>query len=320
MKRRRFVKNASVAATALSLFPGLASSCATKSLNTIGVQLFSLPKLLEKDFNAGIKLIAEIGYKEIEMFGPFPFSVDTAKERWDSITPALGFSGSGYFGHTLQDIKTILEEHKVKVTSVHSDMETMQARMDEIGKAGDQLGFEYIGLPAIPEEKRKTLDDYKRVAEELNEIGEKAKKAGLKFAYHNHGYGLNEIDGQIPLKIIFDQTDPNLVFFEMDIYWTVAGGADPIDYLRSYPGRYHLMHIKDMKKKIRFSGDGSRPSQWIELFPYMTSAGEGVLDIPSIISVGQKNGVRHFYVEQDMVENPEVALEKSFDYLKTLEL
>ncbi len=320
MKRRSFVKNTSAATTAFALFPALASSCTTKSLNTIGVQLFSLPKLLEKDFNTGIKKLAEIGYKEIEMYGPFPFSVDAIKKRWATITPNLGFSGSGYFGHTLQQVKTVLEEHRVKVTSIHLDMETMQTRMDDIGEAGDALGFEYIGLPAIPEDKRKTLDDYKRVAEEFNKIGEKAKKAGLKFAYHNHGYGLTEMDGQIPLELIFDQTDPNLVFFEMDIYWTVAGGADPIDYLKSYPGRYHLMHLKDMKKKVKFSGDGGAPGQWIELFPYMTVLGEGVLDIPSIIAFAQKKGVRHFYVEQDMVDNPEVALKKSFDYIKTIEL
>ncbi len=320
MKRRNFIKNTSVATTALALFPALASSCNTKRLNSIGVQLFSLPKLLEKDFNLGIKKIAEIGYKEIEMYGPFPFSVDAIKKRWDSITPALGFSGSGYFGNTLKEIKTILEENRVNVTAIHLDMATMQANMDEIGRAGDQLGFKYIGLPSIPEEKRKTLDDYKRVAEEFNEIGEKANKVGLKFAYHNHGYGLSEIDGQIPLDIIFNQTDPNLVFFEMDIYWTVAGGANPIDYLKSYPGRFHLMHLKDMKKKVRFSGDGGDPSQWIELFPYMATLGEGILDIPSIILFAQKKGVKHFYVEQDMVDNPEVALEKSFDYLKTIEI
>ena len=320
MKRRSFIKNTSVAATALTLFPGLASSCNTKSLNTIGVQLFSLPKLLEIDFNGGIKMLAEMGYKEIEMYGPFPFSTDSVKEEWKSITPELGFSGSGYFGQSPQEVKTILKEHGVKVTSVHSDMGTLQTRMEQLGEAGDILGFEYIGLPAIPEEKRKTIDDYKRVAEELNKIGEQARNVGLKFAYHNHGYGLSEIDGQVPLNIIFDQTDPNLVFFEMDIYWTTAGGADPVNYLESYPGRYHLMHIKDMTKKVKFSGDGGNPSQWNELFPYMTTVGDGVLDIPSIISVGQKQGVQHFYVEQDTVDNPEVALKKSFDYLKTIKL
>jgi sugar phosphate isomerase/epimerase len=320
MKRRSFIKNASLATTALTIFPGLAPSCNTKSLNTIGVQLFSLPKLLEKDFNAGIKMLAEIGYKEIEMYGPFPFSADSVKEEWMSITPQLGFSGSGYFGHTPQEVKTILKEHRIKVTSVHSDMETMQTRMEQLGEVGNILGSEYVVLPAIPEEKRKTLDDYKRVAEELNKIGEQARKVGLKFAYHNHGYGLNEVDSQIPLDIIFNQTDPTLVFFEMDIYWTVAGGAEPVNYLESYPGRYHLMHIKDMTKTVRFSGDGGNPSQWMELFPYMTTVGDGVLDIPSIISVGHKQGVQHFYVEQDMVDYPEVALKKSFDYLNNIEI
>ncbi len=265
-------------------------------------------------------MLAEIGFKEIEMYGPFPFSVDNVKKRWESITPALGFKGSGYFGHDSKEIKDILEKHRVKVTSVHLDMETMQDHMGEIGHAADQMGFEYIGLPAIPMEKRKTLDDYKRVAEAFNDIGEKAKKVGLKFAYHNHGYGLSEMGGQIPLQIILDNTDPNLVFFEMDIYWTVAGGADPIAYLKANTGRYHLMHVKDMKKKVGFSGDGGDSTQWIELFPYMTTAGNGVLDIPAIVSVAKKEGVKHFYVEQDMVESPEVALKKSFDYLKALEL
>ena len=320
MKRRGFIRKSSVAATAMAIYPGCSSILNGKSINSIGVQLFSLPKLLEDDFNAGIKIISDIGYNEIEMFGPFPFSVDAAKERWNSITPLVGFSGSGYFDHTAQKIDALLKEHKMNVTSIHSDMETMQTRMEEVAKASDQLGFEYVVLPAIPEEKRKTLDDYKRVAEEFNEIGEKAKKVGLKFAYHNHGYGLNKTENQTPLKLIFEQTDPNLVFFQMDVYWTMAAGVNPIDYLNSYPGRYISMHVKDMKELIRFSGDGGDPSQWMELFPYMTSLGEGVLDLHSIISSAQQQGVKHFYVEQDFVKNPQISLEKSFNYLKSLKL
>ncbi len=320
MKRRSFLKKTSASATAITLFPGLITSCVNKNLKTIGVQLFSLPKLLEKDFRGGIKILAEMGYKEIEMYGPYPFSVDSVKEQWKSLTPQLGFSGSGYFGHTAKEVRDILKEYGIKATSTHTDMETLQTRMQQLGEAADQIGFEYVGLPAIPEEKRKTLDDYKKIAEEFNKIGEQAKKVGLKFAYHNHGYGLQEMNGQIPLNIILDQTDPSLVFFELDIYWTIAGGADPINYLESYPGRYHLMHIKDMKEKVRFSGDGGAPSQWMELFPYMTTVGSGVIDIPSIISSGNKTGVKHFYVEQDFVENPELALKKSFDYLKAIKL
>ena len=87
-------------------------------------------------------------------------------------------------------------------------METLQTRMEQIGEASDILGFEYVGIPLIPKEKRETLDDYKSVAEEFNKIGEQAKKVGLKFSYHNHGYGLKEMDGQIPLNIILDQTEP----------------------------------------------------------------------------------------------------------------
>lgn len=320
MKRRSFLKNTSTAATALTLFPGLITSCASKNLSTIGVQLFSLPKLLENDFRGSIKLLAKMGYKEIEMFGPFPFSVDSVKEEWRALEPQLGFSGSGYFGHSPKEVKAILNEFGIKATATHTDMETMQTRMPLLGEAADQLGFEYVGLPAIPEEKRKTLDDYKRVAEGFNKIGEQAKEVGLKFSYHNHGYGLQEMDGQIPLNILLEETDPSLVFFEMDIYWTIAGGADPVHYFESYPGRYQLMHIKDMKEKTRFSGDGGSPSQWVELFPYMSTLGTGLLDIPAIISAAEKSGVKHFYVEQDLVQNPEVALQESFDYLKAIKL
>ena len=318
MERRKFIINSGIAASSLMLFSGCKSLLSQDALNSIGVQLFSFPKLLEKDFNAGVKMVSEMGYKEIEMFGPFNFSVEAAKKRWKSITPMLGFNGSGYFGHTLKEIKTILDEHNIKVTSIHSDMDTMQTRMEEIAKESEQLGFEYVVLPAIPEEKRQTLDDYKRVVEEFNEIGGKAKQVGLKFVYHNHGYGFNKIENQVPIELVFDQTESNLVFFQMDLFWTIAGGMNPSDLLNAYPGRYVSMHVKDMKKLTRFSGDGGDPSQWMELFPEMASLGDGVLDIPKIISTAQQQGVKHFYIEQDIVNNPEVALKKSFNYLKSL--
>ena len=318
MERRKFIINSGIAASSLMLFSGCKPLLSQDALNSIGVQLFSFPKLLEKDFNAGIKMVSEMGYKEIEMFGPFNFSVEAAKKRWKSITPMLGFNGSGYFGHTLKEIKTILDEHNIKVTSIHSDMDTMQTRMEEIAKESEQLGFEYVVLPAIPEEKRQTLDDYKRVVEEFNEIGGKAKQVGLKFVYHNHGYGFNKIENQVPIELVFDQTESNLVFFQMDLFWTIAGGMNPSDLLNAYPGRYVSMHVKDMKKLTRFSGDGGDPSQWMELFPEMASLGDGVLDIPKIISTAQQQGVKHFYIEQDIVNNPEVALKKSFNYLKSL--
>ena len=104
----------------------------------------------------------------------------------------------------------------------------------------------------------------------------------------------------------------------MDIYWTAAAGADPVAYLEKYPNRYKMLHIKDMKEKKQFSGDGGDAQQWMTLFPYMTTAGSGVLDIKAIIEKGKKVGVKHFFVEQDMVADPQIALKKSIDYLKSL--
>ena len=317
MNRRRFIKQSAACSAAGFLFSSEIMG-QKKLIDKIGIQFFSLPKLLEKDFAATLGMLSQMGYKEVELYGPYPFSPDSAKKTWESITPSLGFKGSGFFGHSVNEVKNLLKLNGMTAPSMHSDLETLQSRMDSLGEAAAALGTEFVTLPAIPGEKRKTLDDYKKMADAFNNIGEAAKKAGIKFAYHNHGYGLKEMDGQIPLKLILDGTDPSLVFFEMDLYWTTAGGADPVGYLESYKNRYRLMHVKDMSKRVQFSGDGGSPEQWIELFPYMTTAGSGVLDLKTILPKAKENGVQHFIVEQDMVAQPEVNLKKSFDYLAAL--
>lgn len=287
-------------------------------LPKIGIQLFSLPKMLDQDFVGTVQFLQKMGYKELELFGPFPFSAAVAKENWEKITPMLGFKGSGYFGKTPKEIKQILSDHGMTSPSTHTDLDTLLTGMDKLGEAAQILGHEYVVLPAIPEDKRKTLDDYKRMADTFNKIGESAKKAGVKFGYHNHGYGLNTVDGQVPLQVLLDNTDPQLVFLEMDIYWTSAGGADPIAYLEKYGNRYRMLHLKDMKEKKRFSGDGSTAPQWFELFPYMTSAGDGVLGVKAIVEKANALGVKHFFVEQDLVAQPDIALKKSIDFLKSV--
>lgn len=287
-----------------------------KGLDNIGIQLFSLPKSLDKDFLGSIKMLAEMGYTQLELFGPYPFSHTKAKESWKGVGAMLGFSGSGYFGNDIKVFKSILDDHGMTTPSVHSDWDTLVEHMDQLGEAAATLGYEYVVLPAIPDDKRKTSDDYKRVAATFNEIGEQARKNGIRFAYHNHGYGLQEEHGKMPLDIIFAETDPDLVFFEMDIYWTTAGGVNPISLLKKYGQRYQLLHLKDMQPKKQFSGDGNDMSQWMEMFPYMTSAGEGELGVGEIVKTALDIGAQYFFVEQDLVANPEVALAKSIDYLK----
>jgi sugar phosphate isomerase/epimerase len=289
-----------------------------KKVKKIGIQLFSLPKALDKDFVGSVKMLAQMGYKELELFGPFPFSDAAAIEGWKQAGKMLGFNGSGYFGKTPQEVKTILDDNGLTSPTAHTDFATLANNMDKLGEAAHVLGHQYVVLPAIPDDKRKTLDDYKRTAEAFNKIGENAKKVGLKFAYHNHGYGFKAMDGTMPFDFLMEQTDPNLVFLEMDIFWTAAAGIDPIAYLDKYGKRYRLLHLKDMKTKKTFSGDGGNMGQWMELFPSMTTAGDGVMDLAGIIKKAQSLGIKHYLVEQDMVAQPEIALKRSFDFLKKI--
>jgi sugar phosphate isomerase/epimerase len=299
---------------------GAARTTRTARLDRLGVELFTVPKLLERDFAGTMKLIAEFGYKEVEFYGPYSFSLPAAQERWKALGPSLGFTGSGFFGRTPKQVREILDRHGLAAPAMHVDLGTLRTRLNEVGEAAHVLGVRYAGISSIPQENRRTLDDYKRIADEFNEIGRRAAPLGFQFLYHNHGYGQHEMDGQIPFKVVLERTDPKLVTMEMDIYWTVAGGGDPVAYLDAYPNHFRLMHVKDMAKRVRFSGDGGDPSQWEALFPYMTTAGSGVLDLRAILSHATRSGVQHFLVEQDRAPNAAQALRKSYRYLSTLQL
>ena len=318
MKRSTFIKSSSLAGLGATLLPKTVMAnpfLEYEVLDAVGIQLFSLPKTLEGDFEGGMKMLAEMGYTEIEMFGPYTFSSQSAKERWSTITPMLGFNGSGFFGKSPQEVKALFDDLGLKVPSMHTDLDTLENHIENFAESAEILGFEYLVLPAIPDERRKTMDDYKKMADTFNTVGANAKKLGLKFAYHNHGYGLNAVDGQVPFEVLMDNTDPDLVFLEMDIFWTMAGKADPATYLKKYSGRYHCMHLKDMKTLQTFSGDGGDASQWMALFPNMASAGEGLVDFHKLLPVAKEHGVKHFFVEQDLVQNPDTALKTSFDHL-----
>jgi sugar phosphate isomerase/epimerase len=322
MKNRRdFLKDSGLLAAgsllshqlaAHSFFPGFLFP------DRIGVQLFSIPKILEKDFGGTMNMLSKIGYKEIEFFGPYAFSASEDAERWKAITPSLGFSGSGFFGLTVQQVKKILDDNGLSTPSLHTGLFTLENKMAEMAEAAHVLGTKYVILPSA--ETQSSLDGYKRQAEQFNKIGASASKHGLRFAYHNHGNGLKEMEGKIPMDLILEQTDPKLVYMQMDIYWTTAGGIDPVAFLDKYPGRFRLMHIKDMIKKVSFSGDGGDPKQWMELFPFLTDAGSGVLDWKRILSHAKKSGVEHYVVERDLAPNPEESLRKAFQYLAQLKL
>jgi sugar phosphate isomerase/epimerase len=316
--RRDFIKQSSIAATVATLSPWDLMVEELKKKQKLGIQLFSIPKMLSSDFEGGLKMLQKIGYKEIELYGPYDFSADSAKKSWAEAAKFLGFSGSGFFGRDAKQTRMILDDLGMRSPGTHTDLDTLLTKMGPLSQMAHIMGQTYVTLPSIPEDRRKTMDDYKRMADVFNGIGAEAKKNGIKFGYHNHGYGIKPKDGVIGLDVLLKETDPALVFFEMDIFWTTAGGADPIALLNKYPNRYKMLHLKDMKEKKTFSGDGGSVDQWISLFPYLSSLGEGVMDIPGIIRAAKKNGVEHYFIEEDLVANPSVALDISAKYFNKL--
>jgi sugar phosphate isomerase/epimerase len=286
----------------------------------IGLQLFSIPKLLDADFEGTLAMLARLGYKEIEFFGPYDFSARSEKEHWAPIGVQLGMRGSGYYGLTAKQVRAVLDLNGMASPSMQTDLESLRTRMSELAEAAHIVGHRYVILPSLRAEHRVSLDSYKRAADMFNEIGAQAVKEGIRFAYHNHGYGFAELDGHIPIHMLLEHTDPALVDLQMDIYWTTVGGADPIELLKRYPNRYRLLHIKDMTTPVRFAGDGGDPSQWIEMFPYMADVGDGIFDLAGILSQARKSGVQHFIVERDLAPNADAMLENSYKHLVGLKL
>lgn len=320
MDRRRFVAVSGAAAAGLALGArGARGARFPAKLDRIGVQAFSLPRLLEHDVDSTLAMLSGLGYQEIELFGPFSFSVQAVQDQWKSMAPVLGFSGSGYFGLTATQFRAKLDAHALTSPSTHIDLDTLRDRTDQVGEAAHTLGHQYVGLAMIPEERRKTLDDYRKMADELNAIGTRAKALGFKILYHNHGYGFTPLEGQIPTRVLFDRLDPSVVALEMDIFWTVAGGANPVELLDAYPKLYRLMHVKDMSRIGHFTQGGTM-QDFIALMPLMTPDGTGVLDLPHILGHAKKNGVEHFYVEQDLAADPPAQLGTSIKNLRAMTL
>ena len=201
MRRRQFLKNSSLlAATGLVSTQSLFAQ--NGLIDKVGLGLFSIPKILDTNMTAAIELMASLGYQEFETFGPYSFSAEKAKASWAKVTPQLGFSGSGFFGKSTTEFKKIIKANGISVPSMHTDLETLSTKMGALAEAANELGAKYVVLPAIPEEERKSLDDYKRLAALFNKIGAEAKKYGIRYAYHNHGYGLKKVNGRMPLDII----------------------------------------------------------------------------------------------------------------------
>jgi sugar phosphate isomerase/epimerase len=213
----------------------------------IGIQLYSVRDTISKDFSGTIKAVGEMGYTYIE---------------------AAGYKDGKLYDMAPEDFKKAIEAAGMKVLSSHVTHPLVPAnadsiKWDDVWKWWDQCiaankaaGAKYLINAWMPAPK--TLDELKLYCDYYNKIGEKCKAQGIQFGYHNHDFEFGKVevgktaDGKPELETIYDymlkNTDPNLVIFEMDVYWIMRGGQSSVEYFNKYPGRFQLLHIKDEKE------------------------------------------------------------------------
>ena len=175
--------------------------------------------------------------------------------------------------------------------------------MKDMIAASVEMKHEYLVIPWLHTEKRQNLDDYKRIAARLNTAGELCKKAGLQLAYHNHDFEFKSYDGTTGFDVFSKETDADLVKWELDLYWVVFAGLDPINLFNQHKGRVPLWHVKDMDKVKREQN---------------TEIGNGSIDYKRIFKAAGVAGMKHFYVEQEnnYVPEPIGSIQSSIKYIK----
>jgi sugar phosphate isomerase/epimerase len=258
------------------LLPVRDALLSSATLERVGLQLYTVRDLMEADVARTLEQVAEVGYREVEF--------------------------AGYFGEPPVRIRRLLDRLGLTSPSTHLSLADLSpAGLSRTLDLAETIGHRYLVVPSLDRRDRRTLDDYRRVAAALNTAGGAARARGLHVAYHNHDFELEPIGGTLPYDVLLRETEPELVFFEMDFYWMASGRADPMVYFQRFPGRFHLCHLKDM-------GRGGA----------MADVGAGRLDFPALLRRRDQAGLRHFYVEHDNPHDPLASIRASYRYLRNL--
>jgi len=285
--RRSFIKNAGIAAAGAMILPSFACSALAAPKRKIGLQLYSMRELLPKDVRGTIAKIAEAGYNEVETYG---YSV---KDKFWGLDP--------------KSFKALLDQHGLTAPSGHYGMDPFiqtgdQEALKSYIEAAKIVGGEYITVPYLGDDLRKTQDDWKKVAGRLNEASAICKAGGLKLAYHNHNFEFVKFGETTGYDILLKETDPNAVKFELDLYWVVRSGNDPVKLFTDHPGRFPMWHVKDMDKANNTIN---------------TEVGSGTIDFKKIYENAKLAGLEHLIVEQEnFALDPYVSIKQSADYIK----
>jgi len=282
MDRRTFV--GAVSAAMLARASRTAQRSPSRKLDKIGLQLYTVRDLMKRDVEGTLADVARTGYREVEF--------------------------AGYYEHPAAEVRAMLERHGLVSPSSHVAFEAIEAGWDQVLADCHTVGHQWATVAWIPAERRKTADDWKRIAELFNKAGAACRAAGLRFAYHNHNMEFIAVDGQLPFDILLANTDRALVDFEMDLFWITFGGGDPLAYFAKHAGRFPLVHVKDMAAK---------PAPAVEPGTVMRDVGKGTIDWKKIFARSDQAGIVHAFVEHDQPGDALASIKTSYDYLKALE-
>ncbi|HEX3165653.1 MAG TPA: sugar phosphate isomerase/epimerase [Chitinophagaceae bacterium] len=287
MKRNEFLKlSGGLALAGLTSKSGFASFAGESAkLKNFGIQLWSVRDDLAKDPKGVLKQLASYGYKQIESFE----------------------GGKGIFwGMSNTEFKAEMDKLGMKIISSHCDI-----NKDFEKKAAEAaaIGMKYLICPY--KGPQKDLDAFKKFADEFNQKGEICKKNGIRFAYHNHDYSFATMNGEMGQDVMMKNTDASLVDFELDMYWVVAAGQDIETWLKKYPKRFRLCHVKDRKKGAPLTDKDES-----------VVVGTGSINYPKILKTAKKYGMEYYIVEQEKWEGttPMQAAQADAVYMKTLSI
>ena len=272
-------------AVTLFVFAGLLmtslNSCKQENKN-IGLQLYSIRDSITLDVPAAIEKVGQMGYTFVE---------------------AAGYGNGKFYNMEPTDFKALCEENGLGFLSSHTgialpDSANWDRAMewwDVCIDAHAAAGVKYIVQPFMGEDAYGTLDTLKLYCDYFNTVGEKCNAKGIRFGYHNHDAEFStELDGQIIYDFMLNNTDPEKVMFQLDLYWCVVGGADPVEYFNAYPGRFELWHIKD-KEEVGASG---------------------MMDFEAIWAAAEVSGMKYGIVEVEEYNYDQfTSCKMSYDYL-----
>lgn len=317
--RRSFLKNTALLSTALITSNSWVSMAGEtfldKKVREIGIQLYTLRDVLNADPRATIQKVAATGYQHVETFYGYQ----------------PGGAAAKFWGLTVKELKALLDENKLKTYSGHYQLNDFLTK----GKGDDsalkyqidiaaELGQDYLIVPVPPVTMLDSLGnaEFQFMAEQLNKAGELCAKSKLKVGYHNHFWEFRTLStGEKGYDILLKETSPELVTFEMDLFWIAKSGVDPLAYFQKYPHRFAMWHVKDMDKNnaAKITGGALDQKTSREVLEGITYAevGTGAIDFKEIFKHQGESGLKHIFVEQDVIKiDPFASIKQSYDYVK----